>query len=82
MKVIVGELYRIANADETDIPDAFYEKVALWSEPDTWGSLITFLLPNEIVLVIEMNEDGYARVMRGDLIGYLHEDYLKKVLDT
>lgn len=79
MKVDCGGLYRIAHADETEIPDAFYDKVALWSEPDTWGSLMAFLRPGELVLIVEINEDGYAKVMHGGMVGYIHEDYLKRI---
>jgi hypothetical protein len=72
-------LYRIAPADETDIPDACYEKVALWSDSNTWGSLIGFAKPLQIALVISMDEEGYARVLCNDLVGYIHSDYLQIV---
>ena len=77
MPMSPGRLCRIAEADETNIPDAFYEKVALWSESNTWGSLLEFIGVNQLVLLIEIDEEGYAQVVWKDMIGFLHTDYLK-----
>lgn len=75
-----GKLCRIAAADETDIPDAFYDKVALWSESDSWGHILGFIYPNEIVLTVDVDDENYAKVIWDGMVGYIHTDYLKGVL--
>ena len=74
-----GALCRVAAAEETNIPDALYDKVALWSEPDTWGHLLCFLEPNSVVLIVEIEGDDYAKIVYGGIVGYLHTDYLKEL---
>jgi hypothetical protein len=75
----IGALVRVADAAETNIPDALYDKVALWSEPDTFGHLLCFLDPHSVVLVVDVEGDGYAKIVYGGMVGYLHTDYLKEL---
>lgn len=74
-----GRLCRIAAADETNIPDAFYDKVALWSRSNTWGQILGFMCPNEIVLAVDLDDEGYVKVVWNGLIGFIHSDYLKVI---
>ena len=70
-------LCRVIAADETDIPDAVYDKVALWSESFAWGNLMGFIDVDQLVLLLSVDNEGHARVMWNGMVGYVHTDYLK-----